>query len=79
MSSSSSGRSWKSTPQWLRAVMFVAAFGVSVLYAVRLGGATNMEPWLLLVLGMLAGRLLHYLLPTGTDSRVGDERVLFRQ
>ncbi len=79
MSSSSSGRSWKSAPQWFRAVMFVAALGVSVFHAVRLGGATNMDPWLLLVLGMLAGRLLHYLLPTGTDSQVGDEQVLFRQ
>ena len=79
MSSSSSGRSWNSTPQWVRAIMFVAALGVGVLYAVRLGGATNMDPWLLLVFGMLAGRLLHYLLPTGAHSEVGDEQVLFRQ
>ncbi len=64
MSPESSNRySWKDAPQWFRVTAFVGAVAVSISLAVELGGTRRMEPWLLLVFAMLAGRVAHYLLP----------------
>ncbi len=55
-------RSWGGVPKWLQVAAFVGALAVAAGFAVRLGGASRMEPWLVLVSGMLAGRLLAELL-----------------
>ena len=68
MSANSSATfSWKDVSQWIRVVVFLAALSASANFAVRLGGTAKMEPWLLLVFAMLAGRLLHYLLPVANE------------
>ncbi len=65
-SNSPNGLTWSGVPRWLQGVAFIGALGGAAYFAVRLGGTSRMEPWLVLVFGMLAGRVLAELLGPAT-------------